>query len=104
LFEDENPRLKISWYCLFSAGKRSMRTIIVNFTNILNISAALKSRDAADTVFIGYPAGRISGLSKSRKSGRAGYRISSKCRIPDIRPDTWLDNYIFGHISNKFVW
>jgi hypothetical protein len=40
------------------------------------------SRDAPDTVFAGYPAGRISGLFKSR--------------IPDIRPDTWFDNYIFG--------
>jgi hypothetical protein len=27
---------------------------------------------------------------------KAGYRISGKGRIPDIRPDTWLDNYIFG--------
>jgi hypothetical protein len=47
------------------------------------------SRDAPDTVFAGYPAGRISGSYKSR--------------IPDIRPDTWLDNYIFGKISNKFL-
>jgi hypothetical protein len=37
---------------------------------------------------------------------KAGYRIlgripvSGKGRIPDIRPDTWLDNYIFGQISN----
>jgi hypothetical protein len=23
--------------------------------------------------------------------------------LPDIRPDTWLDNYIFGQISNKFI-
>jgi hypothetical protein len=34
---------------------------------------------------------------------RAGNRISGKGRIPDIRPDTWLDNYIFGKISNKFM-
>jgi hypothetical protein len=38
---------------------------------------------------------------------KAGYRISGKGRIPDIRPDirpdTWLDNYIFGQISNKFI-
>jgi hypothetical protein len=33
---------------------------------------------------------------------KAGYRISGKGRIPDIRPDTWLDNYIFGEI-NKFI-
>jgi hypothetical protein len=33
---------------------------------------------------------------------KAGYRISGKGRIPDIGPDTWLDNYIFGQISNKF--
>jgi hypothetical protein len=34
---------------------------------------------------------------------KAGYQISSRIsgngRIPDIRPDTWLDNYIFGKIS-----
>jgi hypothetical protein len=41
------------------------------------------------TVFAGYPDGRISGSSKSQ--------------IPDIRPDTWLDNYIFGKISKKFI-
>jgi hypothetical protein len=38
---------------------------------------------------------------------KAGYRISGrisvKGRIPDIRPDTWFDNYIFGEILNKFV-
>jgi hypothetical protein len=34
---------------------------------------------------------------------KAGYRISGKGRIPDIRPDTWFDNYSFGKISNKFV-
>jgi hypothetical protein len=27
---------------------------------------------------------------------KAGYRISGKGRIPDIRPDTWFDNFIFG--------
>jgi hypothetical protein len=31
---------------------------------------------------------------------KAGYRISGKGRIPNIRPDTWIDNYIFGQISN----
>jgi hypothetical protein len=53
----------------------------------------VKIRDAPDTgtVFAGYPA-----------NPKAGYRISGKCRIPDIRPDIWLDNYIFGKISNKF--
>jgi hypothetical protein len=30
-------------------------------------------------------------------------RISGKGRIPDIRQDTWLDSYIFGKISNKFI-
>jgi hypothetical protein len=50
----------------------------------------VRSRDAPDTVFAGYPVHR-----------KAGYRISGKGRIPDIRPDTWLDNYIFGKISNK---
>jgi hypothetical protein len=48
--------------------------------------------DAPDTVLAGYPA-----------NPKAGYRISVKDRIPDIRPDTWLDNYIFGKISNKFI-
>jgi hypothetical protein len=38
-------------------------------------------RDAPDTVFAGYPA-----------NPKAGYRISGKSRIPDIRPDTWLEN------------
>jgi hypothetical protein len=33
---------------------------------------------------------------------KSGDRISGKGRIPDIRPDTWLDNYIFGEI-NKFI-
>jgi hypothetical protein len=35
-----------------------------------------KSRDAPDTDFAGYPA-----------NPKAGYRISGKGRIPDIRPD-----------------
>jgi hypothetical protein len=34
---------------------------------------------------------------------KSGYRISGKGRIPDIRPDTWLNNYTFGKISNKFI-
>jgi hypothetical protein len=34
---------------------------------------------------------------------KAGYRISGKGQIPDIRPDTWLGNYIFGKIPNKFT-
>jgi hypothetical protein len=34
-------------------------------------------------------------------NSKAGYRISGKGRIPDIRQDTWLDNFIFGQISNK---
>jgi hypothetical protein len=52
------------------------------------------TRDAPDTVFAGYPA-----------NPKAGYRKSGKGRIPDIRPDTLLDNYryIFGQISNKFI-
>jgi hypothetical protein len=37
---------------------------------------------------------------------KAGYRISDKGRIPDIRPDirpdSWLYNYIFGKIHNTF--
>jgi hypothetical protein len=40
---------------------------------LMKFSYNIFSRDAPDTVFAGYPAGRISGLSKSR--------------IPDIRPD-----------------
>jgi hypothetical protein len=54
------------------------------------------TRDAPDTVFAGYPANPKAGY---RISGR----ISGKGRIPDIRPNTWLDNYIFGKISNKFI-
>jgi hypothetical protein len=42
----------------------------------------------------GYPADPKAG---NRISGQ----ISGKGRIPDIRPDTWLDNYNFGQISNK---
>jgi hypothetical protein len=34
---------------------------------------------------------------------KAGYRIYGKGRITDIRPDTWLDNYIFGQMSDKFI-
>jgi hypothetical protein len=38
---------------------------------------------------------------------KAGYRISGriygKGRIPDIRPDTWLENYFFDKISNEFI-
>jgi hypothetical protein len=45
------------------------------------------SRDAPDTDFAGYPA-----------KPKAGYRISGKGRIPDIRLDTWFDKYIFGKI------
>jgi hypothetical protein len=41
-------------------------------------------RDAPDTIF-------------------AGYRISGKGRILDVRPDTWLDNNIFGKTSNKCI-
>jgi hypothetical protein len=28
----------------------------------------------------------------------AGYLVLSKSRIPNIRPDIWFDNYIFGKI------
>jgi hypothetical protein len=37
---------------------------------------------------------------------KAGYRISgwiSSTYRPDIWLDTWLDNYIFGKIPNKFI-
>jgi hypothetical protein len=56
---------------------------------ILSDSDPAKTRDAPDTVFAGYPA-----------NPKAGYRISG--RIPDIRPDTWLDNYLYFW-SNKFI-
>jgi hypothetical protein len=49
----------------------------------LDPSSTVFYKDAPDTVF-------------------AGSRISGKGRIPDIRPDTWFDNYIFDQISNKF--
>jgi hypothetical protein len=44
----------------------------------------------------GFPANPTAGY---RISGR----ISGKGRIPDIRPDTRLDNYTYGKISNKFI-
>jgi hypothetical protein len=44
----------------------------------------------------GYPA-------KPKAGYRISGRISGKGRIPDIRPDTWVDKHIFGKISNKFV-
>jgi hypothetical protein len=49
---------------------------------------------------------RPAGYRANPKAGyqanpKAGYRISG--RITDIRPDTWLDNYIFGKISNKYI-
>jgi hypothetical protein len=47
---------------------------------------------------------RPAGYPANPKAGyRISGRISGKGRIPDIRPDTWLDNYIFGQISNKFT-
>jgi hypothetical protein len=52
--------------------------------------AGISSRDTPDTVFAGYPA-------------NPKYCISGEGRIPDIRPDTWLDNYIFDKISNKCI-
>jgi hypothetical protein len=55
----------------------------------------VKSRDAPDSVFAGYPASRI--------SGQPDIRLIQKPDTPDIRPDTWLNNYTFGKISNKFI-
>jgi hypothetical protein len=54
----------------------------------------LEIRDAPDIVFSGYP-----------DNPKSGYRIpvSSKGRIPDIRLETWLDNYTFSQIPNKFI-
>jgi hypothetical protein len=49
-----------------------------------SMDCSFETRDAPDTVF-------------------AGYRISGKGRIPDIRPDIWIGNYILGKISNKFI-
>jgi hypothetical protein len=60
--------------------------------NIYREPHVVKNRDAPDTVFAGYPS-----------NPKAGYWISGKGWIPDIRPDTWLENYIFGKISNKFI-
>jgi hypothetical protein len=62
-----------------------------------NDSLCIEFRDALDTV-----------LPDIRRAGypvhpKAGYRISGKGRIPNIRPDTWRHNYIFGKISNKFI-
>jgi hypothetical protein len=68
---------------------------------ISTVGKELQIRDAPDIVFAGYPAGRISGSSKA--GYRISGRISGKGRIPDIRPDTWLDNYgIFLVKYHKF--
>jgi hypothetical protein len=64
---------------------------------MLHYILTILSRDAPDTIFAGI---RPAGYPANPK---AEYRISGKGRIPDIRPDTWLDNYIFGKISNKFI-
>jgi hypothetical protein len=42
----------------------------------------IKNRDAPDNVFAEYPA-----------NPKTGYRISGNGQIPDIQPDTWLDNH-----------
>jgi hypothetical protein len=61
------------------------------FYSIYYRTGTVANRDAPDTVFSGYPANPKAGY---RNSGR----ISGKGRIPDIRPDirpdTWLGNYI----------
>jgi hypothetical protein len=44
-------------------------------------------------------------------SGKICFKNNQKMLFPpeipdiwqDIRPDTWVDNYIFGKISNKFI-
>jgi hypothetical protein len=61
-----------------------------------SIPIYMKTRDAPDTDFARYPA-------KPKAGYRISGRISGKGRIPDIRPETWFDKYIFGKISNKFV-
>jgi hypothetical protein len=61
------------------------------------------NRDAPDTVFAGYPAGRISGrpdILLIQKPDtvypvRAGYRISGRIFVA-------TNAYIFGKIQNKF--
>jgi hypothetical protein len=65
----------------------------------ITVEEVMRGRDVPDTVFAGYPAGRISGSYKSRISGQ----ISGKGRIPNIPPDTLLGKYILGKISNKFI-
>jgi hypothetical protein len=51
----------------------------------------MKIRDAPDTDLAGYPAGRISGLSESRKLDIKPDTVSGGGRIPDIRPDFQLN-------------
>jgi hypothetical protein len=87
-----------------SCGSRSVSAILLNRNRYrYGNEVPVYSRDAPDTGTVlpdiwpaGYPA-----------NPKAGYRISGHIsgmgRIPDIWPDTWLDNYIFGQISNKFI-
>jgi hypothetical protein len=55
---------------------KSVRKILVS-GKMVDTAQWIQSRDAPDTLFAGYPA-----------NPKAGYRISGKGRIPDIRPDT----------------
>jgi hypothetical protein len=66
-------------------GNRGQWKIFVEHGHILNFRKLnqnrLVTRDAPDTDFAGYPAGRISGFSKSRILEylvEAGYRISGR--------------------------
>jgi hypothetical protein len=68
-------------------------TTIIHIKNVwLSAVRGVRTRDAPDTVFAGYLAGRISGLFKSRIP-------DIRSRIPDIRTDIWTNNYISSKIS-----
>jgi hypothetical protein len=86
--DTENSFSCVKWRN-YSKTDFDYRTVEAYFS--ANIGTKLDARDA-DTVFVGYPA-----------NSKARYRISCKCRIPDIRPDTWLDDFIFGKMSNEFI-
>jgi hypothetical protein len=84
------------WQYLWHAHSRPVRPGLVLAALFLQQNGGKTIRDAQDTVFAGYPANPKAGY---RISGR----ISGKGRITDIRPDTRLDNYIFGQILNKVI-
>jgi hypothetical protein len=56
-------------------------------------------------VELGIQVSRLPSVGMHPISGKSKSRMPDICEGPDIRPDTWLDNYpyIFCKISNKFA-